>query len=279
MICKNCGENLPNNVLECFTCGAAVKREAVVADEATVSKEPVAEKQVPAAEFFSKVFANSDYFKWTLLVTLLAVIVVIKAIIQGFSGEWSGLVSSAADAVLYALLVVPAWSLYVNAPVLKSASSFKKAFNFFRIYTVIYVILHALSAIAVVVICFIGLAVSGALNVASALEMAAATVIYFILATIPALLAHKFTSSMCKSAANDSIKLERIIELSGFMLAFGILLVLGSVIDMVQAVWSFGHGDYIGLLDALSQIAKMIFYFITYSWLKSVRQEMNIVGA
>ena len=140
-------------------------------------------------------------------------------------------------------------------------------------------ILHALSAIAVVVICFIGLAVSGALNVASALEMAAATVIYFILATIPALLAHKFTSSMCKSAANDSIKLERIIELSGFMLAFGILLVLGSVIDMVQAVWSFGHGDYIGLLDALSQIAKMIFYFITYSWLKSVRQEMNIVGA
>ena len=30
MICKECGENLPDNARECFTCGAKVKRDKLI---------------------------------------------------------------------------------------------------------------------------------------------------------------------------------------------------------------------------------------------------------
>ena len=149
MICKKCGENLPDNARECFTCGAKVKREVPVVNADGEVVKPSKVKKT-AGEFFKEMFCGYDFMIITAMVLICGVISVISGVSEFFSYDWSEIKGGAIGIVFAKMCMLIAVGLKVFAAVWLSmavvkayktssnnARDYIKPFDMLRIYTII----------------------------------------------------------------------------------------------------------------------------------------------
>ena len=154
MICKKCGENLPDNARECFTCGAKVKKDIPVAivENGEGPSAPAPKNKLSAGKLFKYMYSSSSYFLMCLFVTLLGLAVVITMIESMVSGKWDTVLQNVIGVSANLLLIVPMWKMYVCQKT-TVAANYIKTFRFFRIYTMVRMVSAVPELVISIVIC------------------------------------------------------------------------------------------------------------------------------
>lgn len=273
MICKNCGENLPDSARVCDTCGASVKRSAPVVAEEGVSA-PAPKNSVSVTEFFGSIFGDKKYRLLIVLLSVLSLFSLIQTILAVFSADWSSLIASAINTVLYLMLIIPAWNLYFNAPLYQNARDFLASFKTFRIYTIVFIIAQVVSVVAVG---WVFLLIAGAVSVSAFFEELFGVVGLGFIVVLPAYLAYGFVDSLHRSAVNDRVELKQIGAFSVVQVVFGVVLLIGFVLNLFTMVTALSHGEYEAFMSSISSLVQMLIYFCTYDWLRSVRKKQELM--
>lgn len=273
MICKNCGENLPDSARVCDTCGASVKRSAPVVAEEGVSA-PAPKKSVSVTEFFGSIFGDKKYRLVIVLLSVLSLLSLIQTILAVFNADWSSLISNVINTVLYLMLIISAWNLYFNAPLYQNARDFLTSFKTFRIYTIVFIIAQAVRVVAVSLVLLL---FAGAVSV-SAFFVALIDVVGFgFIIALPAYLAHGFVDSLYRSAVNDRVELKQVGSLSGMQVVFGVVLLISFVFDLLTMVTALSRGEYKAFVSSVSSVVLMLICFCTYDWLRSVKKKYELM--
>ncbi len=269
MICKNCGENLPDNARICDTCGAAVKRTSPVAAEESESSAP--KKQDSAVLFFRKMFSTKKYRTLSILLSAMAIISLIDALVTAFEARWDDFLLRVVNLILYAMLAIPAWNLYLSSPFFDKSSKYIPSFKTFKVVTLVFVI--AQGAVAVL-IGILGLIVTS-FNLSAFIYTLGVFAYIVVLIMIPSYMAHGFVDSMLRSAINDRIQLKQVGSLAGLQILFGIFSLLIFVTMLISSLVSLAHGEVSLFLSSILQIVTMVLYFSAYDWLRDVKKDLE----
>ncbi len=271
MICKKCGENLPDNARECFTCGAKVKKDVTTsAKNDQGAPTPALKKQLSAGKLFSDMFSSSEYFMMCLFVTLYSLFGAISMLESVIIGDWTNVASSAIDIAVNFLLVIPMWRMYIISKT-KVAADYVKPFRFFRIYTTVRMVSAVPSLVIATVICLFAGFMIGEL-----VEMIISCIVVVVLSILPSYVAFKFSGSLEKSAINDRIQLKGIGGLRGVQLTFAIILTIFSPMLVISLVSSILHFESLSeIMGGLQAILLMIILFQVSDWLKGIIKKVE----
>ena len=287
MICKKCGENLPNNARECFTCGAKVKREVpiVTADGEVVKPSKV---KKTAGEFFKEMFCGYDFMIITAMVCIYGVISVISGVSEFFSYDWSEIKGGAVGIVFAKMCMLIAVGLKIFAAVWLSiavvkayktssnnARDYIKPFNMFRTYTIIRMAALVVETGWIIVLATLFTAVTD--GVFSSIAGGIVTMVIYLL---PYIIANKFTSSLVRSAKLDRVEIENAGKMKNLTIVFGVIIVLfGAVVGILAIILillsSSGAELFLGIVSVLLSVATVALLFKTYSWFKTMNEKIE----
>ncbi len=287
MICKKCGENLPDNARECFTCGAKVKRETPVVNADGEVVKPSKVKKT-AGEFFKEMFCGYDFMIITAMVLIFSVISVISGVSEFFSYDWSEIKGGAVGIVFANACMLIAVGLKVFAAVWLSiavvkayktasnkAADYIKPFNMFRIYTIIRMVALAVETGWIIVLATLFTAVTD--GVFSSIAGGILTMVIYLL---PYIIANKFTSSLVRSAKLDRVEIQNASTMKNLTIVFGVIIVLfGAVVGIIATIIillsSSGAELFSSIASILSSVATVALLFKTYSWFKSMTEKIE----
>ncbi len=287
MICKKCGENLPDNARECFTCGVKVKREVPVVNADGEVVKPSKVKKT-AGEFFKEMFCGYDFMIITAMVLIFGVISVISGVLEFFSYDWSEIKGGAIGIVFANACMLIAVGLKVFAAVWLSiavvkayktssnkAADYIKPFNMFRIYTIIRMVALVVETGWIVVLATLITAVAD--GVFSSIAGGILTMVIYL---FPYIIANKFTSSLVRSAKLDRVEIQNASTMKNLTIVFGVIIVLfGGIVGIIATVIillsSSGAELFSSIASILSSVATVALLFKTHSWFKSMNEKIE----
>lgn len=287
MICKKCGENLPDNARECFTCGAKVKREApVVTADGEVVKPSKVKKT--AGEFFKEMFCGYDFMIITAMVLIFGVISVISGVSEFFSYDWSEIKGGAVGIVFGNACMLIAVGLKVFAAVWLSmavvkayktssnnARDYIKPFDMLRIYTIIRMVaLVVETGWTIVLVTLLTAVVDGVFS------SIAGGILTMVILLFPYIIANKFTTSLVRSAKLDRVEIQNASTMKNLTIAFGVIIVLfGLVVGIIATIMillsSSGAELFSNIASILSSVATVALLLKTHSWFKSMNEKIE----
>lgn len=235
MICKKCGENLPNNARECFTCGAKVRRAvAVEPDVKTAPKSAVGvvKPPRPSGEVLKEVFSSGSYLILCVLL-MIHTVVSLGSIIFTFSFSELDIVdtiSNTVNIVMQLILIVPALSLYVKAKAVKepTGDSFIKLFRILHIYMIANLVVSIINSVT----SFIAMA---ALSLFS-IQAVIVEVVALVLGILPVYAAYQLTGSLIKSCELGRMRLEGVKVLRVYVIIYSVLFIALTAIMLLAFI-------------------------------------------
>ncbi len=287
MICKKCGENLPDNARECFTCGAKVKREVpiVTADGEVVKPSKV---KKTAGEFFKEMFCGYDFMIITAMVLICGVISVISGVSEFFSYDWSEIKGGAVGIIFAKMCMLIAAGLKVFAAVWLSmavAKAYKtssnnavdyiKPFNMFRIYTVLRMVVLVVETGWTVILATAFTAVAEGV-----FSSVVGGILTMVILLLPYIIANKFTTSLVRSAKLDRVEIENVNTMKNLTIVFGVIIALfGGIFGflvVLTMVFSSSDGElFSSIASLLSSVVSVALLFKTHSWFKTLKEKIE----
>ena len=274
MICKKCGENLPDNARECFTCGAKVHREEPkpqVTEATDGAPAPAPKKTLSAGKVFKYMYTSSSFFVMCILVTalgLLSLVSAIEAIILGNVGDY---LSDAIGVIVDLVLIVPMWKMYFESKTTK-ATDYIKPFKFFKIYTLIRMLSVIPSLVLMLVVTFVISVDAGG----DMMSLIMTVVMTFLISILPSYVAYQFACSLEKSAVSDRVILDGMSGLRTVQIIFGVLLAIATPVLIIMAFDAlFSFESFATLANVLSTVIEMVIFFYVYGWLKDLGKKIE----
>lgn len=287
MICKKCGENLPDNARECFTCGAKVKREApVVTADGEVVKPSKVKKT--AGELFKEMFCGYDFMIITAMVLICGVISVISGVSEFFSYDWSEIKGGAVGIIFAKMCMLIAAGLKVFAAVWLSiavvkayktssnnARDYIKPFDMFRIYTIIRMVALVVETGWTIVLATLLTAVADGV-----FSSIAGGILTMVILLFPYIIANKFTTSLVRSAKLDRVEIQNASTMKNLTIVFGVIIVLfglvvGIIVTIIILLSSSGAELFSSIASILSSVATVALLFKTHNWFKSMTEKIE----
>ena len=287
MICKKCGENLPDNARECFTCGAKVKREVpiVTADGEVVKPSKV---KKTAGEFFKEMFCGYDFMIITAMVLVVSVLSVVSGIAEFVDYDWSQVTGGAIGIVFIKLCKIIAIGLKIFAQVWLSLAVVKayktssnnavdyiKPFNMFRIYTVLRMVVLVVETGWTVILATAFTAVAEGV-----FSSVVGGILTMVILLLPYIIANKFTTSLVRSARLDRVEIENVNTMKNLTIVFGVIIALfggifGFLVVLTMVFSSSGAELFSGIASILSSVASVALLFKTHSWFKTLKEKIE----
>ncbi len=267
MICKKCGENLPDNARECFTCGAKVKRNTAVADTGV---NTTVKKEVKAVDFFKQIFSTEKFFILILLFTVSFALSLLTLALSIFGSTWTSVVSNIIDVAISGFLAYFLWKLYTHKST--QPQSYIGIFKVMRFYPV-------LSGIGTIVLtALIDLIYMVAFAVTFDVSIIVGAVIGSIVMMYPYYSAFKFIDSLRLSAVNDRVKVDKVKTLTVFCMALAVFSVIAFIFGLIfplelrKPTW---YDIYASIADFISDIIRIATLFLAYDWFTFVRNKLK----
>lgn len=269
MICKKCGENLPNNARECFTCGAKVRREVAVEPELKTAPKFVKPPR-PSGEVIKEVFSSSSYLILCVFVTLGLIATIAINILMPIIEKSLGIDSSAditnniIGIVVRLLLTVLVWAVYLRSKSMEkpTGADFIKIFKIMHVYAIVNLVASVVDAAISLVAMFVTLfSVSGLISV----------IVGLVIAMLPNYATYQLTRSLVNSCEKGRMLLEGVMVLrvyaiisAVFTIALTALLALGAIVSepivfilavvfLVYALFSLRAHNFLYLLQDKSK--------------------------
>lgn len=272
MICKKCGENLPNNARECFTCGAKVHREEVKpAVETAEGTPPAPKKGISVGKLFRYMYTSNTYFIMCLMVTILGLLSIITTVDEIVAGDMSEYLSDIISVVMNLLLIVPMWKMYFDSKT-AVASDYIGSFKFFKIVMII----RMLSVIPTVIMVIVAGIVFSAFAGDQFFSTVASVIIMALIILAPSYLAYQFASSLERSAVSDRLLIRGLSGLKTVQLVFCVFFVLFIFVYLILTFNAIFRADRVSdVTNALIPIAEAVIFFEVYDWLRDIAKKIE----
>lgn len=223
MICKKCGENLPDNARECFTCGAKVRKPQPVAEvvEITPPEVSVVKPPRPAGEVLKEVFSSSSYLIMCIFLMIHTALLITVCVVALNTSELEDYlkISSVISIVLQLILIVPAVAMYVKAKSVQepNGDSFQKLLKVAHIYMVVNLGATIIGSVS----SFISMGIMSLFSFAAVLS----EVVSLVLTILPVYAAYQLTGSLIKSCEKGRMVLEGAGVLRVYVVIYEVLLI------------------------------------------------------
>ncbi len=239
MICQKCGENLPDNARECFTCGAKVRREVMVEPVVEVAPEPeiaVIKPPRPSGEVLKEVFSSGSYLIVCILLTLRAIMSIgvnvfaphiEKVLDEELSIDFT---NSIINIAVQLLLIVPVWMVYFCSRKMENplGTDFTKMFKVLYIYAIISLV----AAIIDAVISLVAMAAISLFSISGVISV----IVSLVLTMLPNYAAFQLTKSLVDSSEKGRMLLEGVIVLRVYCIISSIIFIALLVIMVLGAI-------------------------------------------
>ncbi len=201
MICKRCGENLPDNARVCFTCSARVSKDGMPLPE-VVQPEPLDQSKLSAGEFFNLIFSSKRFYAIAVLLTLLSAFlvaaVIVAVAVPGVDIDVN--IGNAFGTASLLMMTALAWSLCIKARKKPLRQEFRTLFMLCRYY----VFVRLAAVIIQVAFDIFSADASGNLTVGAAIDW----FIELVIGILPLYAAYLMARSMQEGAESGFLKLE-----------------------------------------------------------------------
>ena len=238
MICKKCGENLPNNARECFTCGAKVRREVAVEPDVKTATKPavaVVKPPRPSGEVLKEVFSSSSYLILCVFVTLGLIATIAINILMPIIAKSLDIDSSAdfTDSIIgiavRLLLTVLVWMVYFRSKSMKNptGTDFIKIFKIMHVYAIVSLVASVVDAAISLVAMFVTLfSVSGLVSV----------VVGLVIAMLPNYATYQLTRSLVNSCEKGRMLLEGVVVLRVYAIISAVITIALTALFALGAI-------------------------------------------
>ena len=269
MICKQCGENLPDSARVCDSCGSRVIRtSSEQAVFAVASSTDIKERTVKrAGVYFKEIFSCKDFFTVVLVqsialsLTLFAVIA--AGILSLFTSELLSLgASTVVQSIASVFFCVILWKLYKKAKSVSEpeAADFKNLVKWCRIYVQIQFGVQIIGAVISVIVASLASGLTFAIIIGEGFDVA--------IGLLPVYGAYKLTESFEHIATNDYVVLESTSYLNVFAIIYCIGMALLAAISLIACLISF-----LFFIITIMLGLQAFLSFKYYSWLRFILQK------
>ena len=233
MICKKCGENLPDNARECFTCGAKVRKPQPVAEVVEVAPPEVSvvKPPRPAGEVIKEAFSSSSYLIMCIFLIIHTIFLIVVNILNIYTPEESSsTINSIISIVMQLILIVPAIAMYVKAKTVKNPTgeTFSKLFRVLHVYMIVNVVASIIGSIT----SFIAMGILSLFSFGGVVL----EVVSLVLSILPIYSAYQLTGSLINSCEKGRMVLEGVGVLRVYVIIYEVLMIILTVIMALLSI-------------------------------------------
>ena len=234
MICRKCGENLPDNARECFTCGAKVRKPQPVAEVVEVAPPEVSvvKPPRPAGEVLKEVFSSSSYLIMCIFLVIHTVFLIGVNVLVFYIPEldFKTMISSVISIVMESILIVPSIAMYVKAKAVKepTGDDFVKLLKILHVYMIVNLVASIIGSVS----SFISMGIMSLFSFGGVVV----EIVSLVLSILPIYSAYQLTGSLIKSCEKGRMMLEGVGVLRVYVILYEVLMIILTVLMALLAI-------------------------------------------